>query len=491
MLSISKVKRLRTLRWRVAAASALMYAVSACIVVVSVATLHENDIKTSEVPKDAGRRLLELIQAPISYDLATEQPLVPSAFKPWSDFKNPSSGRILKQEDGTVLFRFGDTWPMRGSSEYRSNCGKVIGKWFYTCTTVAKEWPNRKGEKYFLNYQVALKMDQYNEKIENFRRRLVAIAAGAILVFGAVVYVLIFRQLRPLTRITDRVNNLDPQSNKTVEYLDSDPQEICTLVEKINSYLKKLHHLRDTGDVARKKFKEQIMQQGEDLKRARQSSRFDAGLSHAVNRTLLSLQNIVLGVTPENERKTVENWFTVCCLMFSRRIDILVTSIKGPTEDSDAVHQVQKCVKFCQERYPDKTISSRGGEKTICVRVGEILLIGMIDDLLENALKAARKEVRITTEREGEMARIVVEDDGRGFESTDHGKLTSWDNIHLTGEKSGNGIGLPYLGDLTRIHGGSISFESSDKETGGLGGARVILELPLANTSRAEPTSDA
>lgn len=102
----------------------------------------------------------------------------------------------------------------------------------------------------------------------------------------------------------------------------------------------------------------------------------------------------------------------------------------------------------------------------------------MIGNLLDNACKWAKSEIRLSaiSERRGRNERLIViiDDDGPGLlggqrqEAISRGK-------RIDQSVPGSGLGLSIVDELARVYGGSFKLESAQ-----LGGLSAQLELPLA-----------
>ncbi len=96
----------------------------------------------------------------------------------------------------------------------------------------------------------------------------------------------------------------------------------------------------------------------------------------------------------------------------------------------------------------------------------------MLGNLLDNACKWARTQVRLTCSKEGEQIVIAVDDDGPGIEPAMRDAVIQR-GIRADEAAQGSGLGLAIVRDLAEIHGGSISLEESL-----MGGVRARLTLP-------------
>jgi signal transduction histidine kinase len=96
----------------------------------------------------------------------------------------------------------------------------------------------------------------------------------------------------------------------------------------------------------------------------------------------------------------------------------------------------------------------------------------MLGNLLDNACKWARSQVRLTCSKAGKQVVITVDDDGSGIEPSMREAVLRR-GIRADEEEQGSGLGLAIVRDLAGIYGGSISLEESS-----LGGLRARLTLP-------------
>jgi signal transduction histidine kinase len=100
----------------------------------------------------------------------------------------------------------------------------------------------------------------------------------------------------------------------------------------------------------------------------------------------------------------------------------------------------------------------------------ETLLFRVAQEALTNALKhSGAQGARLELGYEDRSARLVVRDDGRGFEA----------ESALAGEEPARGLGLRNLRDRVELHGGRWSIDSSPGR-----GTRVEVVLPLEEGER-------
>jgi len=108
----------------------------------------------------------------------------------------------------------------------------------------------------------------------------------------------------------------------------------------------------------------------------------------------------------------------------------------------------------------------------ISLRADEGDLFELFGNLLENAYRHCRGQVRISARMRGDQLRVDVEDDGEGIAAEDVTRLLQ------RGERAdqrhpGEGIGLALVSEIVTQYGGALNIAVSD-----LGGADVQILLP-------------
>jgi nitrogen fixation/metabolism regulation signal transduction histidine kinase len=120
----------------------------------------------------------------------------------------------------------------------------------------------------------------------------------------------------------------------------------------------------------------------------------------------------------------------------------------------------------------------------IKVAIDRQMLRRVVVNLVRNAVQAIRDHHRrpdpvtgvlgrvvVSAHREGDGARIEVEDDGPGIAASMRGRIF---DPYFTTKADGTGLGLAIVKKVVVEHGGEIEADRSDR----LGGARFLLHLP-------------
>ncbi|HEY3240588.1 MAG TPA: ATP-binding protein [Acidimicrobiia bacterium] len=102
----------------------------------------------------------------------------------------------------------------------------------------------------------------------------------------------------------------------------------------------------------------------------------------------------------------------------------------------------------------------------------------VLGNLLTNARRFARHQVRVEVDRAGGQAVVTVADDGPGFPpgllTTAFDRFTRGDSARPRQDEGGAGLGLAIAAALVRAHGGTIAAENGPP----LGGAVVRVSVP-------------
>jgi signal transduction histidine kinase len=97
----------------------------------------------------------------------------------------------------------------------------------------------------------------------------------------------------------------------------------------------------------------------------------------------------------------------------------------------------------------------------------------LVGNLMDNACKWARRDVRVTASAaEGGAWRLCVEDDGPGLSEAEREQALAR-GVRLDEQAPGTGLGLAIVSDLARAYGGALTLDASE-----LGGLRAQLDLP-------------
>ena len=154
----------------------------------------------------------------------------------------------------------------------------------------------------------------------------------------------------------------------------------------------------------------------------------------------------------------------------------------APMPDPVAVDLADEAAEEARRRAPDREgvafeVAAAG---PVVVQGSRTQLRRALANLLDNAGRHARTTVRVAVHARDGRARVLVDDDGTGIAEADRQRVferfTRLDD-HRTRAGGGAGLGLSLVRRIAERHGGTAT-----ADTAPLGGARLVLDLPLSGT---------
>lgn len=139
---------------------------------------------------------------------------------------------------------------------------------------------------------------------------------------------------------------------------------------------------------------------------------------------------------------------------------------------ADAAAVVLRLVEALGRLYRDRKIGTEFRGADLAFAGSPEDLSDIVGNVLDNALKWSRREVRVSLARGGAGLRCVVEDDGPGIAPEARAQALRR-GTRLDESTPGTGFGLAISGELVALYNGSIALE-----TAAAGGLRVVVELP-------------
>jgi len=255
--------------------------------------------------------------------------------------------------------------------------------------------------------------------------------------------------LRPVKKSVKRISEFEPLNK--IERLDevNSKDEIGNLITTFNSLLEKVH----ISAVSQKQF--------------------ISNASHELNTPLTSLKLQIENLKKDGvvnkktliglEEDVVEIQSTIEALL------ILETSSKSEKQDSEIL------LNGLIEVLVEGTGIDFKNNFQIKVVANQKILKLMLNNLIRNAEKFKSKKIVIRTELVGESPAVIVEDDGVGVSPENYDLIFTpfWqEDESRTRNKSGKGIGLSIVKNITLKYGWTVSVDKSE-----LGGAKFIISF--------------
>jgi signal transduction histidine kinase len=279
----------------------------------------------------------------------------------------------------------------------------------------------------------------------SFSRTLAVSLALLALGLIAVVVAQVQFGLAPLRRLGRAMTQLREAQVDRVE--GEYPSEIRPLVEDLNAVL---HENREL------------------LARARAQA---GNLAHALKTPLAVIRNS-LGANDAVPAATVATEVERMHQAIERhlvRARAGATQLRGRrTRVADALEEVLRAIR---QIHGERVAFEVTGDTGVRFRGDAADLQEIFGNLLDNAAKWARSQVRVVLEGDAGQLRILIEDDGPGIPRERRAEAIQR-GVRLDTSRPGSGLGLQIVDELTKVHGGSL--ELGDSPLGGLA-ARVVL----------------
>ncbi|MFC5185459.1 sensor histidine kinase [Actinomadura harenae] len=281
---------------------------------------------------------------------------------------------------------------------------------------------------------------------------------AAMLFVGAVAWAVTGRALRPVDAIRAKMDVIGASGSGQRVPVPAGSLEIARLARSTNRTLDRLEHTLD------------------------RQRRFVADASHELRSPLSGLRGTLeIALVHPGEadwRAVVAQALADAVRLQALTDDLLLLasaerSPDGETTDLADLVEEQVAERACAEADLTFTASVRG---PAVVRGGEIRLGRVLRNLLDNAARHARAEVRVTVGASAGRATLTVADDGPGVPAADRERI--FDRfVRLDDARAratgGAGLGLTIVRDIVTALGGTVH------TTPGAPGACFVVSLPL------------
>jgi signal transduction histidine kinase len=295
--------------------------------------------------------------------------------------------------------------------------------------------------------QLAQNMAPLTMARAEFGRELAAFLVVLWLVLSAAAWLQVRLGLRPLRRIRGELSML--RASASARLPESGVREVRPLIDSINALADARE--RDLG-VARQRaadlahsLKTPLAAMVAQSRRARESGA--ASAAEGLDRAIAAIRRAI-------EAELARARIAMASRQFGGDTAVRVT--------------VERLVTVLEH-------TDRGGELAFTVDIPDSLRLRVqADDLseilgavLENAVRYAKRRVRVSAAAGPEWTTLDIEDDGPGIDP-EHARIALQRGARLDESTTGTGLGLTIAGELAAASGGSISMARSD-----MGGLKV------------------
>lgn len=217
------------------------------------------------------------------------------------------------------------------------------------------------------------------------------------------------------------------------------------------------------------------------LDAARERERiFAADAAHGLRSPLAAIASIAQAARSSAtvESRDAFEAITQTAMEASALVGDLLTLARDPArralhcEPIDLAAIVTACSRESAAAASERGVQLAASAESAIVDADERRLKELVRNLLENAIRHARGNVRIASRRNSRMCEIVVDDDGSGVPIDERERV--FERFYRrSNDGSGTGLGLAIVRWIARAHDGAVTIADAPD-----GGARFIAVLP-------------
>ncbi len=303
---------------------------------------------------------------------------------------------------------------------------------------------------------------------ETRRTALIASVLGAAAVLLAVALAaawLIDRALRPVARMTRQAADWSEHDLDRRFALGPGRDDLTRLASTLDAMLERL------------------------AASIRHERRLSAEISHELRTPLANVlaeaqYGLRHGQHTEESRATLAH-IVQSTRQLGRTLDTLMAAARAQLDARGTTSDARACAQdalaaISRDASSRLEVAVRAPAEAMRIAVEPELVARILAPLLENAARHARHSVSVTIEREEDMVRFCVEDDGPGVPTADRevifepGHRAGATSVATAPASHGAGLGLALCRRLARTAGGDVHAVPSEA------GARFVLGLPAA-----------
>lgn len=308
-------------------------------------------------------------------------------------------------------------------------------------------WEDAKGNPTPFHFVVIHSADEYQAELSAYRNELWR-WLGAAGIFLLIAQTLILRWgLRPLGKLAVALKAM--QSGDTSSIEGEHPKELQKIVSNLNQVL-------DREQALRQRYRNSL-----------------ADLAHSLKTPLAVLQSKINQSTTQDHElsEQVARMGQVVTYQLQRAVS---SQQKGTFRRTRIEPIAQRLFATLQKVYAGKRMEQELDLTPNSLVAGdEQDVMELVGNLLENAFKYGKHQVRMRSTIDGNQLRIDIEDDGPGVPVDQRTRILERGQ-RLDTSIPGQGIGLAVAAEIVRSYDGDIYIQDSD-----LGGARFSVYLPI------------
>jgi two-component system sensor histidine kinase PhoQ len=299
-------------------------------------------------------------------------------------------------------------------------------------------------QPFLMTLHIIKQQDDLTQMMAEFHHQLMLGLAGLMLVLLLIQYLWSLWTLKPLKALTTELS--DVEQGKSERLTGAYPTELTQVTEQLNLLL-------NAEQKQRKRYRNALSDLAHSLKTPLAVMQTQQELS-ALTQEQLSIINVIIEHQLRKAQSAGQSsWYL----------------------GTAAAPIAKKLLNSLAKIYRDKSLSFKVNIAVECNFKGdEADLLEILGNLLDNACKAAKKEVQLDISHSTNSMIIVIQDDGAGIAPAQREDILQRGTRADT-YQHGHGIGLAIVRDLVNSYQGSMLIESSER----LKGAKFTLNFPL------------
>ncbi len=319
--------------------------------------------------------------------------------------------------------------------------------WFQLAFSI--RWPNVHAQLDLYTLVLWKDANDYLTQFRRFRQTLWLWLAATIGILLLVMWRVMSWSLKPLRQIGEEVQSIEEGRQRRFERRY--PAELQPLTQNLNALLKRERH---------------------QMERYRHAL---DDLAHSLKTPLAVLRGLSeKSRCEDDDLKTLaeqtERMNQIVSYQLQRAATLGGAAMARPLE---LMPLLAKTVSALRKVYAPKGVQIEvHGDSGTALRMDESDLLELLGNLIDNACKYGRRQVRIEISRESDRAVLEIDDDGAGLDA-DQRELILQRGSRLDQSQEGQGIGLAVVQEIVDAYELELEFGESP-----LGGLRVRLYFP-------------
>ncbi|MCE3232378.1 MAG: integral rane sensor signal transduction histidine kinase [Rickettsiaceae bacterium] len=305
-------------------------------------------------------------------------------------------------------------------------------------------FPGNKPVIYLFGIQAEIAKALRQEQRMGFFQDLISSLVLLTVILVVLTYFQVRLTISPLAQIKQSLARI--KSGEEIRLQESFPREIKPLTDEINN----------------------LLDYGASVVGRHRS--FASNMSHSLKTPLSVLHNEAQKTKGVLAAKVIETTATMLSIidrnLARSKIAGAANILGARTEVLPLINKISN--SFAKLYKREVTINCT---ENIFFRGDEGDLFEVLGNLIENACKYAKSQIKVSAEVNSNLV-IIIEDDGKGIPENQRQRVLER-GVRLDEAVPGTGIGLPIAKDIVELYNGSISLEGSE-----LGGLKVVIILP-------------